>query len=610
MFPKPSFFPGCELNFAENLLFPASDPPADSAAIIEASESARKTLTWAELRESVRKCAAAMDACGITTGDRVAGYLANHASTVVAMLAATSLGALWTGVSPDTGVQAVLDRLTQIEPVLLFADNAVGYNMKVHPTHAKTSQVVSQLPSLKHIVIFDTIPNQTFDLKGLNQQKDATVESYADFLSRGDSSRSLTFKALPPDQPVYILYSSGTTGTPKGIVHAALGTLLQHKKEHQLHCDIRPGEIVMYFTTCTWMMWHWLVSCLASGATIVMYDGSPFQPQKEMSMPLLIDELKINHFGTSAKYLSILEQAGTEPRAAQPKSATLRTLKSIFSTGSPLAPSTFQYVYDKLSPKEDGHPGIVLGSITGGTDIVSLFGAPNPILPVYKGEIQCRGLGMAVKCFDSTGKDITSSGEPGELVCTVPFPCQPCMFWPPGPKGEARYKSSYFETFTNEKGQPIWHHGDFIRVTPEAGGIWMLGRSDGVLNPSGVRFGSSEMYNVILKHFSTEIEDALCIGRKREQDPDEVVVLFIKMENSQKYSPELVKRIQDVVRKELSARHVPKVIDECQEIPYTMNGKKVEGAVKQILCGLNIKTSASVANRECLDFYKEWAEKN
>jgi acetoacetyl-CoA synthetase len=607
MYPKPSFFPDCELNFAENLLFPACGPPDDSVAIIEASESGRQSLTWSQLRDEVRRNAAGLKAHGVQKGDRVAGYLANHASTVIAMLAATSLGALWTGISPDTGVQAVLDRLTQVEPVILFADNAVAYNQKVHPTIAKVSEVVSKLPSLRNVIIFDTLPDQTFDFESLRKQTGAEVQTYRGFLSSADISQPLTFAQLPPDHPVYILYSSGTTGTPKGIVHASLGTLLQHKKEHQLHCDIKPGERLFYFTTCTWMMWHWLVSGLASGATIILYDGSPFQPHKEMSMPLLIDELQIHHFGTSAKYLSVLEQANLNPSQAQ-KPASLATLKSIFSTGSPLAPSTFHYVYKKLSPKATSHQGILLGSITGGTDIVSLFGAPNPLLPVHAGEIQCRGLGMAVQCFDSTGKDITSSGNPGELVCAVPFPCQPCMFWPPGSQGEARYQSSYFETFTNQKGQPIWHHGDFVRINPATGGIWMLGRSDGVLNPSGVRFGSSEIYNVLLKHFSTEIEDALCIGRKREQDEDEVVVLFIKMAKDHDFSEGLVKKIQDVVRKELSARHVPKIIDACPEIPYTMNGKKVEGAVKQVLCGLNIKTSASVANSECLNFYRKWAE--
>ncbi|KIW86465.1 acetoacetate-CoA ligase [Fonsecaea pedrosoi CBS 271.37] len=607
MFPKPAFFPGCELNFAENLLFPRSNPPDDALAIIAATENTRERVTWSELRERVRKCAAAMERHGLKKGDRVAGYLANHSNSVVAMLAATSLGAIWSGVSPDTGVHAVLDRLRQIEPVILFADNAVTYNGKIHETHAKVSQVISELPSVKNMVIFETVPGHPFDISSINGNPDKVVETYSSFRAKGDASRPLRFTYLSPDHPVYILYSSGTTGVPKPIVHASLGTLLQHKKEHQIHCDVKPLEKVFYFSTVTWMMWHWLVSGLASGATIVLYDGSPFHPHKEMSMPLLIDELEINHFGTSAKYLSVLEQSQTLPREASPQSATLKSLKSIFSTGSPLAPSTFEYVYKNLSPPAP-HPGILLGSITGGTDIISLFGAPCPVLPVHSGEIQCRGLGMAIRAFSADGQDITSTGQAGELVCTVPFPCQPCMFWPPGPSGEERYKSSYFEVFTDPKtGHPIWHHGDFVRFNPSTGGIWMLGRSDGVLNPMGVRFGSSEIYNVLLKHFSTEVEDALCIGRKREQDTDEVVVLFLKMAKGQSFSQDLVRNIQTMIRKELSARHVPKIVDECPDIPVTTNGKKVEGVVKQILSGMHIKTSASVANSGCLDWYREWA---
>ena len=609
MFPKPPFFPGCTLNFAENMLFPASDPDPSSPAVIAANEVSRETITWAELRERVAACASAMRSLGLQKGDRVAGYLANHANTLIAMLAATSIGAIWTGVSPDTGVHAVLDRLKQIEPVLLFADNAVAYNQRTHETHTKVSDVVKELPHLKKLILFITVPGHAFDLSSICLPN-GTAETYTSFLSNARAT-PLKFESLPPDHPIYILYSSGTTGAPKPIVHGALGTLLQHKKEHTLHCDIRPGERLFYYTTCTWMMWHWLVSGLASGATLILYDGSPFKPFGEMSMPCLIDELKINHFGTSAKYLSVLEQSGLIPsdpstfKASDPKGAaskpvtepvSLKTLKAIYSTGSPLAPSTFNYIYSAFPP-------LMLGSITGGTDILSLFGASNPLLSVHVGEIQCRGLGMAIAAFDSEGKDVSASGAPGDLVCTVPFPCQPVMFWPPGSKGAEKYRKSYFETY----GENVWHHGDFVRFNPTTGGILMLGRSDGVLKPAGVRFGSSEIYNVVLKHFATEVEDSLCIGRRRENDLDETVVLFVKMAKDQQFSTELGKRIQDAVKTALTVRHMPKIVDACPDIPITSNGKKVENAVKQILCGLDIKTSASVANKECLDWYREWA---
>jgi len=345
-------------------------------------------------------------------------------------------------------------------------------------------------------------------------------------------------------------------------------------------------------------MWHWLVSGLASGATVILYDGSPFRPldsagNGEMAMPKLIEELGIEHFGTSAKYLSVLEQKSIFPKKHD---CEMKALKAVYSTGSPLAPSTFEYVYKAFGPD------LLLGSITGGTDIVSLFGAPCPLLPVHRGEIQCRGLGMAVEAWDHEGNNLTDTGEPGDLVCTTPFPCQPVMFWPPGPTGEARYKKSYFETYPG-----VWHHGDFIRINPKTGGIFMLGRSDGVLKPAGVRFGSSEIYNVLLKHFSEEVEDSLCIGRRREADTDETVVLFVKMATGKIFDDTLRQSIQGVIRKELSARHVPKIVDECPEIPITMNGKKIENAVKQILCGLNIKTSASVANVESLEWYRNWS---
>lgn len=608
LFPRPAFFEGSTLNFAENLLFPSANPDEDSIAIIGATEADREFISWKELRERVRQSANALKEAGLQSGDRVAGFVGNHANAVVAMLAATSIGAFWTGVSPDTGVHAVLERLKQIEPKVFFADNSSLYNGKVHCSHAKVCEIVPELPNLELLVIFEVAKSLDFDIKDVRPQN-GNVVTFGSFLSNvQDQAAPLEFASLKPDHPVYILYSSGTTGAPKPIVHGSLGTLLQHKKEHLLHCEIRPGDRLFYFTTTTWMMWHWLVSGLASGATIVLYDGSPFRPfdeeggKGEMSMPRLIEELQITHFGTSAKYLSMLEQAALNPSKHQHRPVSLKTLKAIFSTGSPLAPSTFEYIYSSI------HSDIMLGSITGGTDILSLFCSGCPILPVYKGEIQCRSLGMAVSVFDYAGKDISTSGEPGDLVCTVPFPAQPVMFWPPGPTGLEKYRKSYFDVF----GPSVWHHGDFVRLNPETGGVVMLGRSDGVLKPSGVRFGSAEIYNILLKHFAEEVEDSLCIGRRREGiDTDETVVLFVRLAPGSTVNvKKLSSRIQAVIRKELSPRHVPGVIDACPEIPVTSNGKKVENAVKQILCGLSIKIGASVANASCLDWYRKWASEN
>ena len=560
MFPRPNFFEGAELNFAENLLYPSCNPDENSYAVIEANEGSRSYVTWKELRERVRQCSRAMHKLGVKEGDRVAGYVANHSNALVAMLATTAIGAMWTAMSPDTGAYAVLDRIQQIKPIVLFADNAVAYNGKIHEVRGKLKTIVEAIPQLKACIIFETIPDYDTDTRDIPVSQ-GRAYSHAEFVQSVTDEEKLNFAQLQPDHPVYILYSSGTTGKPKCIVHGAIGTLIQHKKEHIIQCDIRPGDRLFYFTTCTWMMWHWLVSGLASGATLVLYDGSPFRPldaegKGELAMPRLIEELGITHFGTSAKYLSILEQK----EVLANKLVKLDKLKAIYSTGSPLAPSTFEYVYRAFGPD------LNLGSITGGTDIISLFGAPSQISPVYAGEIQVRGLGMAVEAWDFQGNNVTNIGEAGDLVCVKPFPCQPVMFY--GPEGDQLYKKSYFETFPG-----VWHHGDFVRINPMTGGLIMLGRSDGILKPGGVRFGSSEIYNVILEHFA-EIEDALCVGRRREKDTDEVVVLFVKMAQGKKFSEELVKRLKQIVRMELSARHVPGIIDECPDIPVTINGKK------------------------------------
>ena len=439
MFPRPAFFEGARLNFAENLLFPTQDVEPSAPAIIAATETTRETVTWADLRERVRLCQAGMVAVGVQEGDRVAGYVANHANAVVAMLAATSLGAIWTAISPDTGVHAVLERLRQIEPVLLLADNASFYNGRSHPVVPKVAEIAAALPSLQAVVILPAISSVDIDISAI-QIPSGKVYDFAAFAAP-QSTSTLIFKQLPADHPVYILYSSGTTGAPKCMVHGAIGTLIQHKKEHILHCSVGPQSRFFYFTTCTWMMWHWMVSALASGATLVVYDGSPFRyvspsdpstsVPDDLAMHRLIEETGITHFGTSAKYLSVLEQKAVSPASA---GINLDTVEAIYSTGSTLAPSTFSYVYSTFPSS------VNLGSITGGTDIVSLFGAPNPLLPVYEGEIQGPGLGMAIRAFDYTGQDITETGEAGDLVCVKPFICQPVSFW--GATGPDKYRSS------------------------------------------------------------------------------------------------------------------------------------------------------------------------
>lgn len=574
MYPRPDFFAGSLLNFAENMLFPKNASVSDSSpATITVTEVEGKevTTTWAELREAVRKCSNSLRAAGLKPKDIVAGFVSNHHQAIIAMLATASIGAIWTGISPDNGVSAVLDRLAQIGPKVLFADNGMIYNGKSWSSTSKTLEIVDGLreKGLELVVVIDNISADS----GLEEIEAKGVEAanYDDFLSKGADGGDLKFEQLPPSHPLYILYSSGTTGLPKAIVHTALGTLIQHKKEHFLHCSVDSSSTMLYYTTTSWMMWHWSVAALSCGASLVLYTGSPFRPHGHLSVPRLLARHNVTHFGTSASYLTTLESNNV---ILEKEGIDLPHLRAIYSTASPLPPSTFSYVYRAFPSR------VNLGSITGGTDIISLFGAPCPLLPVYAGEIQCAGLGMAIGVADSVTGEPTP-GQDGELVCAEPFPCQPLTFW--GEGGDEKYKASYFERFPEVRraaaaaaaGGPIWHHGDFVRIDPRTGGLTMLGRSDGVLKPSGVRFGSAEIYNILTKYFGGEVEDAVCVGRRRETDRDETVCLFVVMCEGKAFGGELAERIRSTIRKELSPRHVPGVVEEAGGgIPKTGNGKK------------------------------------
>ncbi|KAK3322185.1 acetoacetate-CoA ligase-like protein [Apodospora peruviana] len=607
MFPRPDFFAGALINFAENLLFPANAEVNESdIAVITATENEDhlSKMSWAELREQVRRCSSALRAAGVKENSVVAGFVANHVQALVALLSAATVGAIWTGISPDSGVSAVLDRLAQIRPQLLFADNATLYNGKEWSGKAKTLEIVDGLKKqgLELVIVIKGLKNIDSGLDDL-RSKGVEAEEYDGWL-KSSPDEPLVFTQLPSSHPLYILYSSGTTGLPKAIVHTAGGTLLQHKKEHFIHCSMSPSSRLLYFTTTSWMMHHWSVSALACGSSLVLYSGSPFKPHAYFSLPRLLSSLRVTHFGTSAAYLTALEANDIRP-IADP-SLDLSRLEAIYSTASPLPPSTFNFVY-KAFPAH-----VNLASITGGTDIISLFGAPCPLLPVRAGEIQCAGLGMAIDVIDSASppdqpSPVEPAGSPGDLVCTKPFPCQPLTFF--GPGGEAKYRAAYFERFPG-----LWHHGDFVRVDPSAGGLGlvMLGRSDGVLKPAGVRFGSAEIYNVLTRFFGGEVEDAVCVGRRRETDKDETVCLFVVMTEGRKFDHDVRERIKAAVKRELSPRHVPGIVEECGPagIPKTGNGKKIEVAVKQILSGMHIKTNASVANPEALGWFREWARRD
>jgi acetoacetyl-CoA synthetase len=563
--PGARWFEGATLSFAANLLAPRRE----GTAIVFANERGdRLALDWSGLRNQVASVAAALRSFGVGRGDRVAGFVANRPQAVVAMLATASLGAVWSSCSPDFGVDAVLDRFGQIAPKVLFATDGYFYNGKSVDSLPTVRALAERLHDLKAVIVI-AYRNVQPDLRALPR-----AVSFGE-LTLGERTE-LRFEPVPFDAPLYILYSSGTTGVPKCIVHGVGGTLLQHRKEHVLHTDVKPGDVVFYFTTCGWMMWHWLVSALASGATVVLYDGAPLHPDPGVLWRLAERE-QINVFGTSARYLSSLEKSGFVPRTAH----SLPALRSILSTGSPLAPASFDFVYANV--KED----VQLASIAGGTDLISCFALGNPLLPVHRGELQCRGLGMQVEIFAADGRSVR--GEKGELVCTAPFPSMPVGFWN-DPDGR-KYRTAYFERFPN-----VWHHGDYAELTAHDG-VVIYGRSDTVLNPGGVRIGTAEIYRIVEQF--PEIAESIVVGQ--EWRGDTRVVLFVRLQPGYALDAALERRLREELKARASPRHVPAKILAVADIPRTMNGKIVELAVREAIHGRPVGNRDALANPEALD---------
>ena len=567
------WFPKTRLNFAENLIRYRDD----TDALIFLSETGVKwSLSWNDLYNSVSQTKQALESEGVKKGDRVVAFMPNCPDTVVFMLATTSIGAIWSSCSPDFGTQAILARFGQLDPKIMLCTEGYYYNGKRHDVMPKVSEIAKNLPRLKKIIISCL----TTDKPKIYPLSNAVL--VRDFI-KPYKPRKITFKRFSFDHPLYILFSSGTTGKPKCIVHGAGGTLIQHLKEHKLHTNLKKGDRLFYFTTCGWMMWNWTVSALASGTTLMLFDGSPFFPTPNRLFDYIETE-KITVFGTSAKYLDSLKNLKENPGGKY----KLKSLRAILSTGSPLSPESFRYVYSRI--KSD----IILCSISGGTDIISCFVLGNPTLPVYAGEIQSPGLGMAVKVMDDQGKPI--SNQKGELTCVQPFPSMPIGFW--NDQKKKQYKNSYFNKYRN-----IWCHGDLMEVTPRGGAI-IYGRSDTVLNPGGVRIGTAEIYREV--EDMTEINEAIAIGQKIKSDTR--IILFVKLNNNLELTPGLENRIRIRIKTNTSPRHVPAKILKVPDIPKTKSGKIVEKTVENIVNGIDITNLDSLANPESLAFFENRPE--
>ena len=569
--PGAKWFDGATLNFAENLLRYRDDK---IAILFQGEDGTQSSLTYKELHDQVSRLARSMREMGIVKNDRVAGFMPNIPETIITMLATASIGAIWSSCSPDFGIKGVLDRFQQIEPKLIFAADGYLYNGKTIDCLSKLKNILTYLPSIKKTIIVPFAGDSN-----TNVIKNSML--WNDFLHK--DSGDIIFEQLPFDHPLYIMYSSGTTGLPKSIVHSAGGTLIQHLKELKLHTDLTQNDKIFYFTTCGWMMWNWLISSLAVGATIVLYDGSPFYPDGTALLKMA-DEVGITVFGTSAKYIASLESAGIKPKQI----SSFPKLRTILSTGSPLVEENFNFVYGEW--KED----VQLASISGGTDIISCFALGNPILPVRRGELQCRGLGMKVESYNEKGMSVRN--EKGELVCTQAFPSMPIYFW--NDSNGKKYQSAYFDVYPN-----IWHHGDYLEIN-DFGGVKIYGRSDTTLNPGGVRIGTAEIYQTVERF--NEVEDSLVISQPWQND--ERIILFLKMKDRITLTNSLKTRVKKSIRESCTHRYVPAIIIAVEDIPYTINGKKVELAVKQVIQNIEVKNIDSLVNPSILDFYKDILE--
>ena len=572
--PGARWFPDARINFAQNLL---RSRDTHDALVFWGEDKVKNRLSHGELFRAVAQHAAAMRELGVVKGDRVAAFMPNMPETVIAMLAAASIGAIFTSASPDFGVQGVIDRFGQTMPKLLIAADGYYYNGKIVDVMDKLGEIAAKLPSLQRVVVVPYVHHQ-HDLGGV-----VHARMLADFVAPHHDQTEIEFAPLPFDHPLYIMYSSGTTGVPKCIVHCAGGALLQHLKEHMLHADIRPGDRLFYFTTCGWMMWNWMVSGLAAGATLLLYDGSPFVGKGTVLFDYA-DAEGMTHFGTSAKFIDAIAKIDLKPR----ESHRLSALRAMMSTGSPLVPEGFDYVYREI--KAD----LQLSSISGGTDIISCFVLGCPTLPVWRGEIQCKGLGMAVEVFDENGRPVRS--EKGELVCTKPFPVMPIGFW--NDDDGAKYRAAYFERFDN-----VWCHGDFCEVT-EHDGLIIYGRSDATLNPGGVRIGTAEIYRQVEK--LEEVLESIVIGQDWEGDVR--VVLFVKLREGVVLDEALVKRIKQTIRDNTTPRHVPAKVLQVVDIPRTKSGKIVELAVRNMVHRQPVKNVEALANPEALAYFGDRPE--